>query len=1239
MNAPPACPQEARLSSEKPTPAWILGLPSTAVKLFPENISSRLEASVTITSAVVVESQSKTRTTWLSVGGNFVLRFSDSSTNEFQRWKLYDEHDGLAQRTKAKLLVSGDAVWRLAYGGKISAERFDQRTQGWLATEHFNSVTRRAGAMSIPTHTEDGVTWVGAHRELFSLKNGVWTQYDEPQQVLTANDNLLTLATSQGALWVAGQQQEVFCFDTTSQRWKTYPDLNFQCESSGDTRWFISGSGAVISEQSSRLLEHETSDGMIDSVVGIIPVVEGGVLAAGCHDGQMACAWFDGFRWHRQQFKDCGAIAEPRGMFQSADKTVWISTHLDEIHGESFRGWACVRLPTASSTSSLGSMQVTLQRPPRTNLGLCYGIGQTRDGDLWFAGRRLSRYSGGNWTQADGAAPFKATIKDWLHTSADGGLWIGSRSFGLFHFDGAGWQRHSTENGLVSNRIVSITSAKTSAEDTRLWVATDKDFSVFDGRQWTNNVFPEQLTMTRETGDLRRTSDGALWINRFPYKWFEANVYGQLSEPSDVPFGTIRYLPDRRAPTTEITLVQDQVAPPGNLLVHWKGADAGHVAEDQQIQYSWRLDDEPWSLFSRETAQMLLAVPTGRHRLQVRARDSDMNVESAPATVGFTVLAPVWQRAWFQLTIAGLLAIIGGLLFYLVRLHERQAVAIERAHAEQAEELSAARLRFFTNISHEFRTPLTLILGPLEKLLANSPASNPTVNRSMLELMWRNSSRLLDLVNQLLDLRKLDAGAMQLHFGQADVVEFVRSETNAFEPLALEKNIELQFITNAPYQLTQLDHDKLRKILSNLIANAIKYTSPCGSVQVQLMLAEQHLELIVRDSGVGIPESELELIWDRFYRAASESSKSQTGTGVGLALTKELVELHEGTIEVQSHVGQGSTFRVRLPLLKLEMTNDSPIAANAVLECDSTDGMSAYARRPTISAAAGSAAARVELQGLSDGDDASAENDSSGSQRQTLLIVDDNADIRHFLRGIFSSEYQVLEAEDGEQGLAQATQFVPDLIIADVMMPNLLGTDLCRRLKQQTQTNHIPVILLTARSTPASQLEGLQSGSDDYVTKPFSVEQLTARVHNQLETRRALQEKLRREFLIEPRPIEVASTQQEFLLQAMEVVENNLRNPQLGVEFLASQLDLSRSHLLRKFKALTDRTTGEFIREARLKVAAQLLAETTLPVTEIIEETGFSDRHHFGRLFRQQFGCNPTEFRQRHQPVKSHPGD
>ena len=1214
-----------------------LGLKSGEVELLPDEIVGQLSNRMGIISAVTVQGDEGQRTTWLSVGGESVLRLDEEPSGGLNRWSVYGKQDGLTQRSKARLLVSNKAVWRIAYMGRLTAERFDASNNRWYSTENFESVTPRAGAVSLPTQTLDGTIWVGGHREIFALRDGVWAHYDEPRQVITANDNVLVLGTSQGALWVAGKRQEVYRLDATTRRWKTFENLNFQCESLDGLEWFVDHEGAVVSEQQDQWLKYDKSDGMIQTAVAIIRVKQGGVFVTGSHEGLSACAWFDGARWHRKQFSELGATAEPRALFQAADGTIWIGSHLDEIHEEEFRGWVRVTLP-ASAGDEMAFEQFP---PPVTQTEVCYGIGQTADGNLWFAGRRLWKYDGAHWSEISGVPELNSSIKDWLRVMPGGSLWVGTRSFGIFEFDGSRWQQHSTENGLISNRIVSIATAGLN----RTWVATDKDCSVFDGQQWTNSVLPQALTMSRETGDLRCMEDGSIWINRFPYKWFEANIYGELSEPSDVPFRTFRFTPDQQGPKTCITLVQDQVAPPGNLLVQWKGADAQRVTEEHQLQYSWRLDKEPWSLFSPETAQVLLSVPSGEHRLEVRARDSDLNVELIPVAADFTVLAPVWRQAWFVLTILGMTAVIAGMIIYLFYLHERHAVAIAHARAEQAEQATAARLQFFTNISHEFRTPLTLILGPIEKLLGSNATVQSSENRSMLELVRRNAGRLLDLVNQLLDLRKLDAGAMRLQPTQADMVEFVRREAGAFEHMALDKNIDLQFTSNSPYQLSCFDDDKFRKILSNLISNAIKYTPPCGVVTVELSLNSKAAEVVVRDTGVGIAAEEIPQIWDRFYRAKSDSDATQTGTGVGLALVKELVDLHCGQISVESQLGEGAVFRVHLPMLSpaehSETKSSAPnVAADGASHPHSTPPSPMPSEQESTHAA-NSATQAAGAEGNADdigddiGDDAEELSPASAStpEKMTLLIVDDNADIRKLLSDSFSNSYRVLEAEDGQQGLHIASEQIPDLIIADVMMPQLLGTELCRQLKQQRQTSHIPVILLTARGSPDFQLEGLRTGADDYVTKPFSLEHLIARVHNQLESRRALCDRWRREFLIEPRRIEVTSPEQAFLQQAMTIIETNLKNPQLGVEMLARELDLSRSHLLRKIKALIDRTTNEFIREVRLKSAARLLVESTLTIADIIDETGFSDRHHFGRLFRQQFDCNPTEYRQRQQPA------
>ncbi|MFQ5648942.1 MAG: ATP-binding protein [bacterium] len=589
-----------------------------------------------------------------------------------------------------------------------------------------------------------------------------------------------------------------------------------------------------------------------------------------------------------------------------------------------------------------------------------------------------------------------------------------------------------------------------------------------------------------------------------------------------------------------------------------------------------------------------------------------------------------------------------------------QELELEHIHAEKLQEIDRMKSRFFANISHEFRTPLTLILGPLEKLLSEK-FQEPV--KKQFRIMLRNGRRLLRLINQLLDLSKLEAGSMSLEARPENIVQLLKGIVLSFSSLAERKRITLRFQPPQPCEGAEpsqgltlyVDRDKLEKIVSNLLSNAFKFTPEGGEISVEVEtniplnppsksskgdFKDSHLkggsrrvstadfvQITVSDSGAGIAPEKVTRIFDRFYQADDTYTREQEGSGIGLALTKELVELHHGEIQVASEVGKGTTFTVRLPLGKDHLKSEEIIAQPP----------------PSYSAIEGTAAPSSEDIGEGAtvvGEPCEGLKPSQGSEGPPLLlIVEDNADVRSYIRDYLESNYQIMEAVDGEEGFERSVDTIPDLIISDVMMPKMNGYELCRKLKTDERTSHIPIILLTARAGGESKVEGLETGADDYIIKPFDARELQVRVKNLIAQRHKLRERFRKEAILEPKEIAVTSMDEQFLRKAMDIIEQNLSDPEFSTERFARQVAMSRSQLHRKLHALTDHSTHEFIRVYRLKRAAELLQHQAGTVTEICYDVGFNSLSHFAKAFREQFGQSPSEFGAAHSELEGDSGN
>lgn len=560
-------------------------------------------------------------------------------------------------------------------------------------------------------------------------------------------------------------------------------------------------------------------------------------------------------------------------------------------------------------------------------------------------------------------------------------------------------------------------------------------------------------------------------------------------------------------------------------------------------------------------------------------------------------LLPPWIIAQ-----GGFMIIYALALAYKIQISERARSEVERVKA-----IDTIKSRFFANISHEFRTPLSLILGPINHTLESIPASEVIeddtevpIQGKYLKVIKRNALRLQNLIDQILDLSRLDRGKMQLKIARGDLIQFIRSIVFSFESLAEKKHIH--FRTHFPQspEETWFDRDKLEKILINLLSNAFKFTPEHGEVSVKVSTKGGLLKIMVSNTGSGIKPDEMEKIFDRFYQL--EDTQDQ-GTGIGLSLVKELVELHCGQISVESIESQSTTFKVVLPFQKSDF-REIDIKTNTINE---------DRKRP------------VDLLATYEASNNGNIPVSTETDLPLVLVVEDHVDLRHYISEQLARNYQIITAPDGREGLRLAGEKLPDLIISDVMMPKMNGIELCNAVKTDLKTSHIPLILLTAKAGQEAKIEGLQTGADAYLTKPFDGRELRVRCNNLIEQRKQLREKYAGEFQLGPSAVHLNSMEEQFLQQVKEVIEKNIDNEYFSVEDLAGAVGFSRSQLNRKLKGLTDKSPNHLIREFRMNRAKALLEQKTGSVSEIAYQVGYSNLSYFSRSYKDTFGISPSE--------------
>ncbi|HOT13513.1 MAG TPA: two-component regulator propeller domain-containing protein [Bacteroidales bacterium] len=625
--------------------------------------------------------------------------------------------------------------------------------------------------------------------------------------------------------------------------------------------------------------------------------------------------------------------------------------------------------------------------------------------------------------------------------------------------------------------------------------------------------------------------------------------------------------------------------------------------EKNRFKYKLEGFNETWietnSLHPKATYTNL---DPGRYIFRVIASNDDGVWNKEGASLEIVVSPPFWRSV---IAFVLYFLIIFGILIYarhqvVKKARIKFSLENERKEAKRLHELDMLKIRFFTNISHEFRTPLTLIITPLEKLLKTT---QDTILLGQLNLIHRNAKRLLNLVNQLLDIRRLEVEPFKLNLQLGDLIYFVRDITTSFSDFGEKKNIQLIFKSNVEYINIAFDADKMEKILFNLLSNAFKFTYENGKIEVNIEYnklgdnSKDAVTIKVKDTGIGIPHELQESIFEPFIQNTEMPANIiNQGSGIGLALTKEFVRLHNGRIWVESEPGKGSCFYVELPV---------NVSAEAV------------------------GGNNIETVLINAEKEALPENETdepSNKTKSSLMLVEDNEDLRFYLKDNLRIHYQIFESGNGTDALKQIMEVVPDLVVSDIAIPGIDGIELCKRLKNDKRTSHIPVILLTAHLDNTQKVNGFEAGADDYLTKPFSFEILESRIKNLISLRDSLRKTFKTNFDLNPSEVEIVSLDEKFLKKTLEVVEKQIGNPDFSVEDLSKEMGMSRVHLYKKLLFLTGKTPSEFIRLIRLKRAAQLLQKSQLTVAEISYQTGFNNPKYFARYFRDEFGILPSAY-------------
>jgi signal transduction histidine kinase/DNA-binding response OmpR family regulator len=816
-----------------------------------------------------------------------------------------------------------------------------------------------------------------------------------------------------------------------------------------------------------------------------------------------------------------------------------------------------------------------------------------------------------------------------------GDLWIGSMGKGLYRIKGIrnpgskenefSVNTYTTLQGLPGNQVLSILPDGKG----NLWMGTDNGLTKF-------NVLSETFTNYY----IRH----GLPVNEFIYK------SAAIDEDGEMYFGTldglISFYPDsieinRNIPPVRITdmKINNQLMQPGNnielknAITFTDTIKLNYNHDNLSIEYAILNYDNPelnqyrymlegfndnWIYAGNRTIAEFTNLGPGRYIFRVQGSNNDGIWNEEGASLQITITPPPWQT-WYAYLLYGLF--MAGIILWYSRYQRnraklRMAVEVEKIEKEKIQEIDQMKSRFFANISHEFRTPLTLILGPLEKLYTKKSGETP-FSRDLVVLMRRNARRLLRLINQLLDISKLETGKITLQVSEKDIIYFIRTLVLSFLSLAESKKINFEYDLPDSTQRVYYDQDKLEKILTNLISNAFKFTPALGRVRINVQFVTSHdqvgphtIEIKVSDSGKGIPQDQIEKIFDRFYQVSDSDTREQEGSGIGLALTKEMVDLYRGELRVESTEGTGSIFTVRLPVSKEQFNPEEIVITHEKADLGPFQS-DLEPDEPEEAAEAATAMYQTPRKSETD---------------PVILIVEDNVDLMNYISSNLGYSYQILMAGNGRQGLDRAIESIPDLVISDVMMPDMDGIEMCRQLKQNDRTNHIPVILLTAKADSQSKMEGLKTGADDYIIKPFNEEELQVRVTNLINQRQKLRDKFIQTYIMEPDVESQISPQDKLLQEIMDILNHNLDKAEFSISQMSWELNMSRSQLYRKVSALTGLSPTDLLRSIRLRTAASLFKSGHDNVSQVMHQVGFSNHSYFAKCFKEQYQVNPSEY-------------
>lgn len=794
-------------------------------------------------------------------------------------------------------------------------------------------------------------------------------------------------------------------------------------------------------------------------------------------------------------------------------------------------------------------------------------------------------------------------------------LWVGTYGGGLNLFDKTknSFIQFRVKDGIINDIIYQIEEDK----NNNLWISTPSGLSKFDTNSKKIKNYTPKNGLPIEEFNINSSlihSNGNMFFGGF-----NGMISFNPNEIKDSPLGPVLRLTGLKLanknviPNDENKLLKAPISETKSITfshsqniftIDYVAINYAHLGQNR---YAYQLEglESDWNYVDNKRSATYTNLSAGEYTFKVKAANNDGVWSKSPIILKIIKLPPFWLTTWAYL-VYFLVAITLFFIirkYFLIKFHLENNLKLEKLEKQQIENLTQLKLKFFTNISHDFRTPLTLIHGPLIELIKKSSLDHESHNHLL--LIQKNVHLMLRLINQLMDFRKLETNTISLRLSKEPIIPFIKEIMFSFQELAKTKGIQFTFISKIENDILFFDKNKIEKILYNLLSNAFKFTPDSGKITLELLYKStksdnktDFLEMHIKNSGDGIAKKNLDNIFDRFFQDDNQIDQTQSGSGVGLSIAKSLVEIHKGYITAKSKFKKNTKFIVGIPL-------------NDIYSAEEKCNESAYPDK-------------ISSNDFFKNKEAIAINKKQHAH--TVLIVEDNLDLRKFLSQMLSSEYNIITAENGEVGLSKTREYKPDVIISDIMMPKMTGLELCKTLKSDSKTSHIPIILLTARTTSSVELDSYHTGANDFISKPFDMDVLKSKISSLLQSMDHIKNYSRKKILLEDSEINNSSADEEFLEKLSTYIRDNITNPNLNVNKTGEDIGISRVHLYRKVKSITGKSPVEFIRDFRLSAAAKLLEQHNYNINEVSYKVGFQDVSYFRKCFKKKYGISSTKY-------------